>query len=57
MNLQTRTNFSNKIADFTETDTPSITSSCAVIDYEISIGDQKWYLWKDSVPVVDIEAR
>jgi hypothetical protein len=37
MNLSLRTAFSNKIADFTQVETPSINSSTALIDYEIRL--------------------
>lgn len=39
MNLQTRTNFSNRLVDFTSIETPHITSSLALIDYEIRLSD------------------
>jgi len=39
MNLATRTNFSNRLADFTDTETPPITSGVALIDYEIRMSD------------------
>ncbi len=37
MNLSLRTAFSNKIADFTQVETPSINSSTALIDFEIRL--------------------
>ena len=36
MNLQTRTNFSNKITEFTDVDTPAL-GAASLIDYEIRI--------------------
>lgn len=57
MNLATRTQFSNLLVDFTDVSCPSITPQAALIDYEIRMADQKWYLWKESVPLVDIEPR
>jgi dynein heavy chain 1, cytosolic len=47
MNLATRTNFSNRLADFTETETPALSSGVALIDYEIRLSDQKWHLWRE----------
>ena len=57
MNLATRTAFSNKIAEFTDIETPPIGASLSMIDYEIRIDDQKWHAWKESVPVLDIDPR
>ena len=37
MNLSLRTAFSNKIADFTQIETPSINSNASLIDYEIRL--------------------
>lgn len=37
MNLQTRTNFSNRIAEFTEVETPSTSGGAGLIDYEIRL--------------------
>jgi dynein heavy chain 1 len=28
-----------------------------MIDYEIRLDDQKWHLWKESVPVIDIDPK
>ena len=57
MNLATRSAFSDKIAEFTDIETPPIGATISLIDYEIRISDQKWHTWKESVPVLDIEAR
>lgn len=55
MNLQLRTYFSNKLADFTQIECPLISPNNALIDYEIRISDQKWHLWKESVTTVDLD--
>ena len=57
MNLQTRSEFSNKITEYTDIECPPIGPTMALIDYEVRIDDQKWHAWKDSVPVLDIEPR
>lgn len=57
MNLSTRTQFSNRLADFTDVETPSLAGGVGLIDYEIRLSDQKWHLWKEQVPLVDIEPR
>ena len=54
MNLQTRTNFGNKLCDFTSVAFPPITQY-PLIDYEIRIEDQEWHLWKKKVPLIEIE--
>ena len=56
MNLQARTNFSNKITEFTDVDTPPL-GAYSMIDYEIRLNDQKWHTWKESVYNVDIPAH
>ena len=57
MNLSTRTNFSNNIVDFTDIETPPISNGVALIDYEIRLSDQKWHLWKEQVPLIDIDEK
>lgn len=57
MNLATRTDFSNQICNFTAVETPPRGPSVALIDYEIRLEDQKWHLWKESVPVIDIDPK
>jgi dynein heavy chain 1 len=54
MNLQTRTNFGNRLSEFTSVSLPSITQY-PLIDYEIRIEDQEWHLWKKKVPSIEIE--
>jgi hypothetical protein len=39
MNLKTRTEFSNTIAQFTDVQTPSVGATTALIDWEIRIDD------------------
>lgn len=39
MNLETRTNFSNEIANFTDVETPMISGGANMIDYEIRLDD------------------
>ena len=56
MNLQTRTEFSNKITEFTDVDTPPI-GALNMIDYEIRLQDQKWHPWKEQVFDIDIPAN
>ena len=55
MNLATRSEFSNSIADFTDIKTPAIGQTMALIDYEVGLSDQNWHPWKESVPVLDID--
>jgi dynein heavy chain 1 len=55
MNLQTRTNFGNRLGDFTAVAMPLISQSTPLIDYEIRIEDQEWHLWKKKVPMIEIE--
>ena len=57
MNLPTRTAFSNTITEYTDIETPQLSSAYAMIDYEIRIEDQKWHPWKEGVPVLDIDPR
>lgn len=57
MNLSTRTKFSNVISEFTDVDMPAINDQIGLIDYEVRIADQKWYTWKESVPLVDIDPK
>jgi len=57
MNLATRTAYSNNICDFTSIETPPVGPTAALIDYEVNIEDQKWHLWKDSVPQIDIDPK
>lgn len=54
MNLFTRTNFGNKLGEFTSVPMPS-TTQYPLIDYEIRLEDQEWHLWKKKVPNVEIE--
>jgi len=39
MNLSTRTDFSNKITEFTNIQAPAIGATMALIDYEVRISD------------------
>jgi len=55
MNLQTRTNFGNKLIDFTDVLLPICNQANPLIDYEIKIDDQQWHLWKKKVPQIEIE--
>ena len=54
MNLQTRTNFGNKLAEFTSVPMPS-TVQYPLLDYEVRLEDQEWHLWKKKVATVEIE--
>ena len=54
MNLQTRTNFGNRLSEFTSVSLPSI-AQYPLIDFEIRIEDQEWHLWKKKVPSIEIE--
>lgn len=53
MNLQTRTEFSNELRNYTSIDMPS--DDAALLDYEVRVDDQSWHLWKKSVPNVQID--
>jgi len=39
MNLHTRTTFSNKLVDFSDVETPSLSGGANLIDYEIRLSD------------------
>ena len=54
MNLQTRTNFGNRLNEFTSVPLPP-TNQYPLIDFEIRIDDQEWHLWKKKVPNIEIE--
>lgn len=54
MNLKTRTAFGEKMNEFTNVPMPSI-SNYPLLDYEVSIKDQEWHLWKKKVPNIEIE--
>ena len=56
MNFTLRTEFSNEIANYTDVETPMISGGAAMIDYEIRLDDQKWHLWTEQVPTLDLDA-
>jgi dynein heavy chain 1 len=56
MNLAVRTKFGNDLAEMTDVEMPSLTAA-DLIDYDIRMEDQKWYLFKERVPDLDIEPR
>lgn len=57
MNLAVRTEFSNGLADFVDIEMPNSLSATPLIDYECRIDDQKWHLWKEQVPQIDIDPK
>lgn len=54
MNLFTRTQFANKLNEFTGVPMPS-TTQYPMIDFEVRLEDQEWHLWKKKVPQIEIE--
>ncbi len=56
MSLRNRWEFGKKIASSTDMSLPD-ESVAPLIDYEVSIDDQKWCLWKRKVPTIDIDPQ
>jgi len=56
MNLSTRTQFGDKLGEFTSVPLPAH-GTYPAIDFEIRIEDQEWHLWKKKVPNVEIEPQ
>jgi len=56
LNLARRVEFCNKIYEVCSIDLPD-PSGPPLIDYEVRIEDQEWHLWKERVPVIDVEVN
>jgi len=57
LNLDLRTEFSNKLTELTTEINFPPTDSLALIDYEVRIGENDWQPWKKRVPNVDIDSN
>lgn len=55
LNLQTRSDFGEEIKNWSNVDLPVMSGDQVLLDFEVSVDDQQWHLWKKRVPNIQIE--